>query len=129
MSETALGEITKLANAEDQYLIANEAIEVLERLIMGRITIDFTTDADLVLNAVVGTEQWRDKFMEFTDTGGVLTGPVDVTWPDKNGPEYVIKNSTGQALTFKLSGQSGVALASGGLGRFYNNGTDMVAGP
>lgn len=131
MSETALGKITKLANAEDQYLIANEAVEVLERLNMGRITVDFTSDADLTLDTDIaaGTEQWRDRIITITDSGTVLTTGRALIFPDEEGPIYTIYNEAAQTVTLKLSGQTGVAISASGSGRYLNRGGDMVAAP
>ena len=125
-------DITELNGSQDgAYLIVNEAIEVLSRFSAGRITIDFAADANLTLDtdAAAGTEQWRDKFITITDAGVVLTGGVDVIFPAKLGPEYIIKNSTVQTLTLKISGQSGVTIATTVIGRFYFDGIDIVTAP
>lgn len=125
-------EYTELANGQvDQYATANEAMQVLDDAIAGRLTINFASDANLTLSTTAGSEQWRDKFMTFTDTSSplVLTAGRDVIFPAKNGPEYIITNSTAQTLTLKISGQTGITLAASTTGRFYYDGTDIVAGP
>lgn len=98
---------------------------VTRRYAAGRQTVDFSSDANLTLT----TDQATDKFLTLTDTGVVLTTGRDVVFPDIEGPEYIVKNSTAQTLTLKLSGQTGVTLAASATGRFYNDGSDMVAGP
>ena len=124
-------EIEELADGAKNYLLANEAFKILERASCGRITVDFTSDADLTLDTdtVAGTEQWRDKFIDITDSGTALTAGRDVIFPAENGPMYTITNSTAQTLTLKISGQSGVTLATTVTGNFYYNGTDIIAGP
>lgn len=123
-------EITELANNQtNQYLTANAMVRVVEQAECGRRTVNFASDANLTLSTVVGSEQWRDKFLTFTDTGPILTAGRDVIFPAKNGPEYIVTNSTAQTLTLKISGQTGVTLAAGATGRFYYDGTDIVAGP
>ena len=127
---TANLEITELADGQiDQFATANEAFEVLERAIAGRLTVDFSSDANYTLSTTAGSEEWRDKFMDITDSGTVLTAGRDVIFPAKNGPEYIITNSTAQTLTLKISGQTGVTIATTVTGRYYYDGTDIVAGP
>lgn len=122
-------EADELANGQVNYLLANETFDVFDRSIAGRLTIDFASDANYTLSTTVGSEEWRDKFMTFTDTGVVLTTGRDVIFPAKKGPEYIIKNSTAQTLTLKISGQTGVTIATTVTGRYYYDGTDIVAAP
>lgn len=127
---TANLEITELADGQiDQFATANEAFEALERAIAGRLTVDFSSDANYTLSTTAGSEEWRDKFMDITDSGTVLTAGRDVIFPAKNGPEYIITNSTAQTLTLKISGQTGVTIATTVTGRYYYDGSDIVAGP
>ena len=129
---TPYANMTELANGQvDQYLVANENNRILERLSCGRITIDFASDANLTLDTdtAAGTEQWRDKFITITDSTVVLTTGRDIIFPAENGPEYIIKNSTAQTLTLKISGQTGVPLATTVTGRYYYDGTDIVVAP
>lgn len=97
--------------------------------VMGRFVHDFSLDANYTLETAARQEEWIYRFMEFTDTGTLLTAGRDVVFPEEDGPEYIIKNSTGFTLTLKVSGQSGVTLADGVTGRFYFDGTDIVAAP
>ena len=128
---TPLYEIVELANGEINYTRANDAFRKLERGFAGRISINFESDANLTLSTTAESEEWLDKFITFTDTSSplVLTTGRDVIFPAKSGPEYIIKNSTAQTLTLKISGQSGVTIATTVTGRFYYDGTDIVAGP
>lgn len=113
------------------YLLVNASIRALESAVAGRRVIDFPADADHTLNTdpSAGDLEWQDKFIEFTDVAAPLTAAREVEFPAKNGPEYIIKNSTGFTLTLKISGQSGVTIADGVTGRFYYDGTDIVAAP
>lgn len=95
----------------------------------GRFVHNFSTDANYTLETAARQEEWIYKFMEFTDTGTLLTAGRDVVFPSENGPEYIITNSTAQTLTFKISGQTGATLAAGATGRFYYDGMDIVAAP
>ncbi len=123
-------EIVELVSGQvDQDVTANAAFAVLDKAIAGRLVINFASDANLTLSTTAGSEQWLDKFIELTDTGTNLTAGRDVIFPAKNGPEYIVKNSTAQTLTLKISGQTGVTLAAAATGRFYYDQTDMVAGP
>ena len=126
---TAFLEIEELAASAANYLLANEAFEFLERAEAGRITIDFPSDADHTLVTTAGSEEWRDKFIVFTDVAVPLTANRDVVFPAKQGPEYIITNSTGFTLTLKISGQTGVTIADAVTGRYYYDGTDIVAAP
>jgi hypothetical protein len=119
------------ASQSSQYITSNELDRVLERAICGRITVDFPSDGDLTLDTdtAAGTEQWRDKFMDITDSTVALTTGRDVIFPAEEGPEYIITNSTAQTLTLKISGQTGVTIATTVTGRYYYDGTDIVAAP
>lgn len=118
---------TELANSQtNQYVTANEAMRVLEQAICGRLTINFSSDANYTLETATGSEEWRDKFMTLTDTGVVLTAGRDVIFPTENGPLYVVRNDTAEILTLKISGQSGSPIDPGTTGFFYYDGTDMV---
>ena len=117
------------ASQSSQYLTSNALDRVLEQAICGRLVVDFPSDADYTLVTTAGSEEWRDKFIEFTDVAVPLTAGRDVIFPAKNGPEYIITNSTGFTLTLKTSGQAGVSIADGVTGRYYYDGTDIVAAP
>lgn len=117
------------ASQASQYVTSNELDRVLEQAIAGRRTIDFPSDANYTLVTTAGSEEWRDKFITFTDVAVPLTAGRDVIFPAKEGPEYIITNSTGFTLTLKISGQTGVTIADAVTGRYYYDGTDIVAGP
>jgi hypothetical protein len=124
-----LDEISSEAD-NDKFTIHNEDNRRLAASVAGRISVDMGADANLTLNASDddGTESWRYKFITITDTGVLLTAGRDVIFPAK-GPSYVIKNSTAQTLTIKITGQTGVAIATTASASLYYNGTDMAAVP
>jgi len=111
---------------KDQYATSNELDRVLEQAIAGRITIDFPSDANHTLVTTAGSEEWRDKFITFTDVAVPLTADRDVVFP-ANGPLYIVTNSTGFTLTLKITGQTGATIADGVTAAYYYNGTDMAA--
>jgi hypothetical protein len=112
----------------DKYLRHNEDNRRLAAGVAGRLTHNFTTDANYTLDTATGAEQWRYKFMQFTDSGVVLTAGRDVIFPSKKGPEHYIHNDTAQTITVKIAGQTGVAITTGSKVRVFYNGTDMEAG-
>jgi len=122
-TSTFLG-MTLLANGLANYVLANEYFDTLEKASSGRITVDFTSDADLTLTA----DQGFHKVLAITDSTVALTTGRDVIFPTK-GPERIIKNSTAQTLTLKITGQTGVAILASTVGRYYYDGTDIVAAP
>lgn len=119
------------ASQIDAYITSNELDRILERAICGRITINFASDADhtLDVDTGAGTEEWRDAIMTLTDTGVVLTGGVDLIFPDEEGPIYTIYNDTAETVTLKVLGQSGVAILAGASNRYLHRGGDIVAAP
>lgn len=72
------------------------------------VAFDFDTDANLTLTPA----EYRNAFLELTDTGPVLTTGRDVVFPDEF-PLLLFKNSTAQTLTLKKNGQTGVTVAAG----------------
>lgn len=122
LTELTAGEATP-------YVTVNALVRGVEAAVAGRITVDFPSDANYTLVITAGSEEWKDKFMTITDSGTNLTAGRDVIFPAEEGPEYIIKNSTAQTLTLKISGQTGVTIATTNTGRFYYDGTDIVAAP
>lgn len=84
---------------------------------------NFTADANLTLNADCQYQNFG-----FTDTGVVLTAGRDVIFPaGVELPNMVVSNGTAQILTFKVAGQTGVAVAGGAHDFLYFNGADLAA--
>lgn len=121
-------ELVEMSQSQaDKYLRHNEDNRRLAAGIAGRLVHDFSSDADYTLDSSVMIEEWRYRFMEFTDTGTKLTTGRSVIWPAKNGPVHRVKNSTAQTLTLKVTGQTGVTITAGSTGRYFYNGTDIQA--
>lgn len=59
-------------------------------------------------------------------TATSANGPCAIVAVPDFGKVYWIKNSTGQELTIKASGQDGVKIASGKTAAVYGNATDFV---
>ena len=114
----------------DKFTIHNEDNRRLAASAAGRIALNFSSDANMTINSsdTDGTESWRYKFIDITDTGVVLTAGRDVIFPAK-GPSYIITNSTAQTITVKITGQAGVAITTTSSASLYYDGTDMVAVP
>lgn len=88
-----------------------------------RLTVDFSSDA----NYTLGDYSHYYQYFEFTDTGTALTSGRDVIFSaSKNIPRFIFKNSTAQTITVKVSGQTGVAVATGVTKDLYWTGTDIA---
>jgi hypothetical protein len=57
---------------------------------------------------------------------GTLTAGRDIVLPNIDGYEYIVFNNTTQILTFKVTGQTGVAVAAGKRAILYCNSVDYV---
>lgn len=79
------------------------------------------TDANHTLAAA----NYRKAVLSLAAT---LTAPRDVLLPNIDGLTYIVHNNTtgGFTLTFKVSGQTGVAVPAGARAEIYCNGTDYV---
>lgn len=82
---------------------------------------DFTDDAGITLER----EHYRNAFLEFTDSGTVLTTGQDVGFPEQF-PLMLVKNSTAQTLTLKKLGETGVTVAAGASAIIASGQTDVV---
>lgn len=96
---------------------------LLEEAIGGYLSVAVTNGADTVLSATDGaSDQSRNMVLNLT---GTLTATRNVICPaiDKL---YVVKNATtgGFAVTFKVSGQTGVSIPNGSTYFLYVDGTD-----
>lgn len=99
---------------------------LLEEAICGYISVPVTDGADTVLTTSNGAaDQSRNMVLNLT---GTLTAVRTVLCPAIE-KLYVVKNATsgGYAVTFKVSGQTGVSIPNGETVFVYVNGTDVVA--
>ena len=135
MSNPQLG-FDELAAAQEQpEVLVNAADRAISAAVGGQITIDFSADADLTLQATVPPDpgdQWAFGTIVMTDTGVVLTGPANVVYPDVDtlygGPSrlvFMFVNETAQSLTLLRTGQVGVTVAAGAAALVWHNGADI----
>jgi hypothetical protein len=76
-----------------------------------------------------GTTAWTLSATELKATRIIVTlagGAVDAIATPTAGKMYIILNTSGQALTFKATGQSGVTIANTKSAIVIGNGTDFV---
>lgn len=98
---------------------------LLEQAIVGYTTQAITDGADTVLTIANGASSTaRNYILELT---GTLSANRNLIVPAIE-KSYIIYNNTsgGFAVTVKVSGQTGVAVAAGKKAIVYNNGTDIV---
>jgi hypothetical protein len=95
----------------------------LEQAIVGRAAITFSGATKTL--TLTDTNAAQDARAYYLDLGGVPGGAATLEVPavEKN---YVVKNGTGQQVTIKVSGQTGVVIPNGKTVIVYNNGTDVV---
>lgn len=99
---------------------------LLEEAIGGYVSVTVTDGADTTLTTNNGTaDQSRNMIINLA---GALTAARNVICPAIE-KLYVVKNATtgGYAVTFKVSGQTGVSIPNGATYVLYVNGTDAVA--
>lgn len=99
---------------------------LLEEAIGGYISVAVTDGADTILTTSNGAaDQSRNMVINLT---GALTAVRTVLCPAIE-KLYVVKNATsgGHAVTFKVSGQTGVSIPNGETIFVYVNGTDVFA--
>lgn len=99
---------------------------LLEEAIGGYVSVAVTDGADTTLTTINGgADQSRNMTINLT---GALTGDRNVICPAIE-KLYVVKNATtgGFAVTFKVSGQTGVSVPNGATVFLYVDGTDARA--
>lgn len=111
-------------------VIYNDAAGIADAAMGGEVTIDVAADSDITIGTTGVPAEWQYAVIVITDIGSepVLTGPVDVIWPDKarRGP-FTFVNETAEILTVKRTGQTGVAVAPGTSVFMRDDGADIVA--
>lgn len=95
----------------------------LEQAIVGKADVTFSgTTETLTLTDSNSAQDARALYLNLAGTpGGAAT--LEVPAIEKN---YIVKNGTGETVTIKVSGQTGVAIPNGKTALVYNNGTDVV---
>ena len=137
MSENPQTGQTELAAGQSQPEVpVNAGLRGISAMIAGEIEIDFASDANYTLVAndpADDTDEWPFNVIRFTDTGVVLTGGVDVIYPDLDTlyggparPMFIFDNQTAETLTLKRLGETGVAVLAGDRALVFHDGTDLV---
>ena len=99
--------------------------DTYDSIIDGELVHDMGSDANYTLSTSTDPQEWQYETIEITDTGVVLTGPVDIIIPT-NKKKYIVLNSTAQTLTFKVTGQTGEDVLTLKTAILRCDGTDMV---
>jgi hypothetical protein len=136
MSDPVLGHDELVSAQAQAEVTVNRATRKLSAALAGEITIDFSSDANYAMqadNTQPENDEWPYSVIRMTDTGVVLTGPVDVEYPDVDteygGPSrmvHIFINDTAETLTSKRSGQTGIAVPAGTARRVRHDGADIV---
>jgi hypothetical protein len=95
----------------------------LEQAVVGKADVTFSSTTEtLTLTDSNAAQDARALYLNLDGTpGGAAT--LEVPAIEKN---YIVKNGTGETVTIKVSGQTGVAIPNGKTVLVYNNGTDVV---
>jgi hypothetical protein len=95
----------------------------IEQAIVGKADITVSsTSVTLTLTDSNALQDARALYLNLSGTpGGAAT--LNVPAIEKN---YIVKNGTGEQVTIKVSGQTGVVIPDGKTVLVYNNGTDVV---
>lgn len=100
-----------------QWVPVNAALVQLDAAVAGTLSIAMA-DANLTLSEA----QYQNSALRFT---GSLTAGRDVVLPS-HFPHIHVTNSTGQTLTFKKSGQTGITVTNGNSAMIAAGVTDVV---
>jgi len=107
--------------------VVNDNItSMVEQAIAGRAVIDsWTANAHTLTTANGVTSESRCAMLEFTDSGTQLTGAGSVVCPTLS-KIYIAKNASGQNVTLKTSGGTGILVPSGRTMFLFCDGTNVV---
>lgn len=67
---------------------------------------------------------WQSFMIKITDTGVLLTGQIDIKFPDNARP-YIFVNNTSKSLNFKTTSGTGFVIASGNNAYAFSDGTNI----
>jgi hypothetical protein len=107
--------------------VVNDNItSMVEQAIAGRAVIDtWTTNSHTLTTANGTTSESRCAMLEFTDTGTALSGAGTVICPTLS-KIYIAKNASGQNVTLKTSGGTGILVPNGRTMFLFCDGTNVV---
>lgn len=95
----------------------------IEQAIGGKATVTFSSTTEtLTLSNSNAAQNARALYL---DLGGTPGGAATLEVPAIQ-KSYIVKNGTGEQVTIKVSGQTGVVIPDGKTVVTYNNGTDVV---
>ena len=101
----------------------------LEEAIVGRVAVNFDTDADLTISLTnTNATQAARHFILNLTSSGALTVTRSLTVPTISKP-YLIENNTtgGRSILVKTTAGAGVTVPNGSRALVYANSTDVVA--
>jgi hypothetical protein len=107
--------------------VVNDNItSMVEQAIAGRAVINtWTTNSHTLTTANGTTSESRCAMLEFTDTGTALSGAGTVICPTLS-KIYIAKNASGQNVTLKTSGGTGILVPNGRTMFLFCDGTNVV---
>ena len=95
----------------------------IEQAIAGKADITFSSTTETL--TLTDTNAAQDARAIYLNLGGTPGGAATLEVPAVEKP-YIVNNGTGETVTIKVSGQTGVAIPDGATTLVYNNGTDVV---
>lgn len=108
----------------------NNFSNVFEQAIIGRVTVDFATDANKTLTATdtVNAQDYRNLYLNLTSTGS-LTATRDLIVPTVN-KTYIVQNNTtgGQSIRVIMASGTGITVPNGKTATVYSDGTNVIQG-
>lgn len=95
----------------------------IEQAIGGKATVTFSSTTETL--TLSNSNAAQDARALYLDLGGTPGGAATLEVPAIQ-KSYIVKNGTGEQVTIKVSGQTGVVIPNGKTVITYNNGTDVV---
>lgn len=95
----------------------------IEQAIGGKASITFSSTTETL--TLTDTNAAQNARALYLDLGGTPGGSATLEVPAIQ-KSYIVKNGTGEQVTIKVSGQTGVVIPNGKTVLTYNNGTDVV---
>ena len=95
----------------------------IEQAIAGKADITFSSTTETL--TLTDTSAAQDARAVYLNLGGTPGGAATLNVPAIEKP-YIVNNGTGEQVTVKVSGQTGVDIPDGTTTWVYNNGTDVV---
>lgn len=95
----------------------------IEQAIAGKADITFSSTTETL--TLTNTNAAQDARAIYLNLGGTPGGAATLEVPAIEKP-YIVKNGTGQTVTVKVSGQTGIVVPNGTTAWLYTNGTDVV---